>query len=256
MRLIITQPPLRAFDTALNFRAIREALAPFRGGCRPCDIVLLPEHVSFEEDADRYRDAVASIAVEWGCYVFGGTHHEKKSGGLINTGAVLSPTGELVGYYEKLRPYGDERRRVQPGTEIGEFVMGGFRILVLVCADFWFSDLFLRARTRPDIVLVPALSVSRKTSPEYSRTLWEYLAVSRAYEFGVFVGISDWALSPIAPHSIVCGVGGFADPTTIEPASFYRRTGEKTAEAFEIDGAALESFRQDRRARGFFWKED
>ena len=80
-----------------------------------------------------------------------------------------------------------------------DFDFSGRRILVTICADFWFSDLFARAGRLPDLVLVPAYSVTRKSTPDYSRSLWRHLAIARAYELGVYVGISDWGYAADAP---------------------------------------------------------
>jgi hypothetical protein len=122
----------------------------------------------------------------------------------------------------------------------------------LICADFWFADVFARAHVLPDVVLVPALSVTRKPTPDYSRRLWQHLAVARAYEFGVYVGISDWSHSSTLslPAS---GVGGLADPTTPDPDRLFTPIGTRDLAVFELDFDALAAFRGDRVNRGFFW---
>jgi predicted amidohydrolase len=130
-------------------------------------------------------------------------------------------------------------------------VVAGRRLLVLVCADFWFSDVFYRAAALPDLILVPAFSVSRKPTPDYSRALWRHLAVTRAYEFGAYVGISDWMHTNEWPTA--SGVSGFADPTVIEPDALFVPTGGEVR-AYELDWTALDAFRADRMSRGFFWK--
>ncbi|HKU41489.1 MAG TPA: hypothetical protein VJR89_25205, partial [Polyangiales bacterium] len=137
---------------------------------------------------------------------------------------------------------------------LGELTIGGRRLLILVCADFWFSDLFHRTTQLPDLVLVPAHSVTRKPAPDYSRALWRHLAVSRAYEFGVYVAISDWAHAPAPPIGLpASGVGGLADPATIDPDRFFLPI-EDQLRVYELDFDALERFRRDRYARGFFWR--
>ena len=135
-------------------------------------------------------------------------------------------------------------------------LIGGRRVFVLICADFWFSDLFNRAAHLPDLVLVPALSVSRKPSPDYSRALWRHLAIARAYEFGAYVGISDWGHPSELPMLATSGVGGLADPTREHPDELFRPIAESGASAFDLDFAALDAFRRDRMERGFFWKRD
>jgi predicted amidohydrolase len=142
---------------------------------------------------------------------------------------------------------------VNDGTVLGEIALGELSVLVLICADFWFSDVFYRCKKAPDVVLVPALSVTRKPTPHYSRALWEHLAVSRAYEFGAYVGISDWAYRAWPLGVSPSGVSGFADPTAVEAEALFSRTSGDLA-VHELDLGALASFRRDRMERGFFWK--
>src|SRR5207237_10145760 len=133
------------------------------------------------------------------------------------------------------RPYSCERESVRPGRSIGEFTIAGRRILVLVCADFWFADVILGASALPDLLLVPALSVTRKPTPAYSRALWRHLAVSRAYEYGVYVGISDWAHESKLPALAAAGVAGVAAPTTTQPDEPFRPPGRSPVAAPQPD---------------------
>jgi hypothetical protein len=113
---------------------------------------------------------------------------------------------------------------------------------------------FVRAKALPDLVLVPAHSVSRKPTPDYSRALWRHLAVARAYEFGVYVGVSDWAHVPVPGMLAPSGVAGLADPTTQLDSELFTPLAHHSVQTFELDLNKLRSFRDDRRARGFFWK--
>jgi predicted amidohydrolase len=254
MRLLLLQPTLRAFDTEHCIRSIEALFDSVKNECRETDVALLPEHAVFTGESVIYESFVRSLAREYGCCIVGGSHHENGPGRAVNTGLAMAPDGSVLGRYEKLRPYSDERKQVSPGSLPGEFAYMGARILVLICADFWFSDLFFRARDLPDVVLVPALSVTRKEKPDYSRALWRHLAVTRSYEFGMYAGISDWAHESELPKLFACGVSGFADPTRTEPERFFSPVGESGVEFFPIELDRLEEFRKDRRERGFFWK--
>jgi len=252
MRLLLVQPRLRASPDADNLATIR-GLIGSSGPLAPDDVLLLPEHVVAGGRADAYERAVGDLARSLGCHVVGGSHHQLERS--VNAGVACGPDGAAVGRYEKVRPYAGERERVRPGRCLGEIALGGRRILVLLCADFWFADVILGATALPDIVLVPALSVTRKPTPEYSRALWRHLAVSRAYEYGVYVGISDWAHDSELPTLPAAGVAGFADPTATDPALFFQPLGDARLAVHDLDLARLEAFRHDRRSRGFFWKE-
>jgi predicted amidohydrolase len=234
-----------------NVARVADLLSPLLGTLAPDDVVLLPEHYAATPVRSEYDAAVTELARNLGCHVVGGSHHEDRDGARVNTGAVVDSKGTLLGRYEKLRPYAEERSRVREGRGFGEFTVGERRLLILVCADFWFSDVFYRAAALPDLILVPAFSVSRKPTPDYSRTLWRHLAVTRAYEFGAYVGISDWMHSSEWPTA--SGVSGFADPTAVDPDRLFTPTGGEMR-VYELDWAALDAFRGDRMARGFFWK--
>jgi predicted amidohydrolase len=253
MRLILVQAQLR-HDAGTNLDRIRSLIDAARIDFAADDLLLLPERFDLREDAAPYEQDVESLAKSLGCHVVGGSHHERRAGRAVNAGIVADPSGGIVGRYEKLRPYAIERQFVEPGTGLGELSIGGRNLLVLICADFWFVDLVLGATRAPDLVLVPALSVTRKSSPAYSRALWRHLAISRAYEFGTYVGVSDWAYPSELPILFTAGAGGFADPTAVDPEKFFTPIGEAGIAVHELDFAALDAFRKDRVARGFFWK--
>jgi len=254
MKLILVQPQLRVAPDADNVGVIRAALESAQLGCERNDIVLLPE--SFDHGASRevYECEVAALARRLRCHVVGGSHHQTLPSGTINSGLAFDPDGRIIGRYDKLRPYASEREYVQPGSVLGELLIAGRRVLVLVCSDFWFADLVQRTTRLPDVILVAALSVSRKPSPEYSRSLWRHLAVARAYEFGVYVGISDWGYPSDLPLLCASGVGGFADPTATTPEMLFSPIGNRSVAAHPLDFRALDEFRRDRTSRGFFWR--
>jgi predicted amidohydrolase len=251
MKLVLVEPALSVAHADENVARMSRLLSPLAGTLAPDDIVLLPEHYAATALRSEYDAAVGDLARTLGCTIVGGSHHEDRDGARVNTGAVVNGDGTVVGRYEKLRPYAEERRLVRDGRALGEFTIGGRHVLVLVCADFWFSDVFYRATALPDLVLVPSFSVSRKPTPDYSRALWRHLAVSRAYEFGAYVGISDWMHSSEWPTA--SGVSGFADPTAVDPEKLFLPTGGELR-VYELDWDALEGFRGDRVSRGFFWK--
>lgn len=254
MKLVLVQPELSHAPGADNLARIRALLATAKPELTAEDVLLLPERFHLSEERGTYERDVAALARELGCHVVGGSHREERGGKAVNSGLMFDPRGRPVGRYEKLRPYASERTFVQPGSALGEIDVAGRRLLVLICADFWFADLFVRASALPDLVLVPALSVTRKAMPDYSRALWRHLAVARAYEFGVYVGISDWAYPSELPVLFASGVGGFADPTTVDPSRFFTSIGPSGVGVHELDFERLEAFRHDRRERGFFWK--
>ena len=255
MKLLLVQPELSYATGADNLGTVTRIAEQFAAELGPDDVLLLPEHFDLRPSRDDYEAGVGGLARGLGCHVVGGSHHENRGGVRVNSGVVANAKGEIVTRYEKVRPYATERERVQDGSAFGEVTIGGRAVLILICADFWFSDLFARASALPDVVLVPALSVTRKPTPGYSRALWRHLAISRAYEFGTYVGVSDWSHVPTPEHLFFAsGVGGLADPTPIDPDAFFSPIAGD-ARLYHLDFEALSAFRADRRQRGFFWKK-
>jgi omega-amidase len=253
MKLVLTQPRLSADPGQDNFQEMRRLLDSGRLTLGPEDIVVLPERCD-ERPGDAYRGAATELARELGCNLIAGSRHVDAGELRVNAGVALGPSGELIGEYEKLRPYSGELGAVRPGRQLGELRIAGCRVLVLICADFWFSDMFERCQHPPDLVLVPALSVTRKPSSDYARALWRHLSVARAYEFGAYVGVADWAESSNTPSLRVAGAAGFANPTELDPARFFTPAPQGGLLVVDIDLAALAAFRRDRAARGFFWR--
>ena len=254
MRLVLINPALKAYDSSGNCSAIESLIVNHKHQIRPDDIILLPEHYTFDDHKESYLQFIQKLAVTAGCTVVGGSHHRFESGKRVNAGNIVDASGNVIAQYTKLRPYFDELKHIFPGDAFGEVTINGKNILILICADFWYSDLILSAKQLPDVILIPSLSVSRKPTPEYSRSLWHHLAITRAYEFGAYIGISDWSEHSSLPKLRTCGVGGFADPTSVQPEKFFQPIDESGISMFNLDFEALEKFREDRRMRGFYWK--
>ena len=253
MKLVLAQPTLFYEAGDRNVTAVRALLAPLAGSLAADDVVVLPEHFDLRESRAAYETTIGELSRSLGCHVVGGSHHEQKNEGAVNAGVVTDPSGAVVCRYEKLRPYAEERARVHAGQRLGELRVGSLSVLVLVCADFWFSDLFYRATRAPDLILVPSFSVTRKPTPDYSRALWQHLAVARAYEFGAYVGVSDWAHAPSPFGPSPSGVSGLADPTRVAPSELFRPVAGALG-VYDLDPEALAAFQKDRASRGFFWK--
>jgi predicted amidohydrolase len=254
MRLVLIQPSLRAGGSEENCEIIESLILSVKSSILSDDVILLPEHFISADDPETYDKFVKHLAVQTGCTIIGGSHRRLLEVKHVNYGSVWNSEGKVIGEYTKLRPYFNENKHVSPGKMLGEVEILGKNFLILICADFWYSDIFFSTKLRPDVVLVPALSVSRKPSPEYSRSLWRNFAIQRAFEFGVYIGISDWRADSYLKEYRTCGVGGFADPTSTDPAKLFTEIGEKGITFFDVETDALENFRNDRKMRGFFWK--
>jgi hypothetical protein len=254
VRVILTQLPLALERGQENFDTVLRAVEKSDVVPEPGDLLLLPELVDLRSSRRLYESSVARLARRLGCHVVGGTHRHPCDGGLRNAGIAVAPDGSLCSRYEKCRPYGGASD-AQPGVLRPPFRVAEWTVRVLVCADFWHANLWL-GPDRPDLVLVAALSVSRKPRPEFARGLWRNMAIARAYEFGALVGISDWAHPFPEPSHPASGVGGLADPTTADPRRFFRPVGPSGIRAFELDRRAVARLRADCASRAFLHDRD
>lgn len=257
MNVLLTQLRVRSRDGGENFRRVAKLIERSRVGLSNEDILVLPELIGGESGQKDYERLISDLARAINCHVVGGTSHHTRRGKTVNSGVVADSQGAIIAAYDKLRPYSIEARLgVGSGTAVGQFEIPGCRVLVLVCADFWYSDVLVRRiRPRPDLILVPTFSISRRSSPRVARSLWRSMAVARAYEFSVYVGISDWAF-PCEYHGLKSSsVAGLADPRPRSGNGFFTRIGERSLVAYEIDLPRLRELRRYRNEHTFLSDE-
>jgi predicted amidohydrolase len=252
MRLILSQLDLDPEAGLVNLRRVEEQVRGAIPRIAPEDVLVLPELVAGDCSQLDYDSAVGRLATQVGCLVVGGSHYASNGSGRINRGSVATPDGRILCRYEKVNPYGVEHERaVAAGSSPGWFEYAGRQVVVLLCADLWFSRVFHSLPVEADVVLVSSFSVSQKPEPRHPRALWQHMAVSRAYEFGAFVGISDWAHPVEYAGTPSSGVAGLATPNPRLHESFFRPVGDVSFEVFELDFGRLDELRADRRRRGF-----
>lgn len=258
MKVFLTQ--LRAYheDFEENFREVDRVLERCDTNFSSDDILLLPELVGGESSRSKYENLVSNLASQLGCFVVGGSHNDAVRGLRFNCGAVADPTGTMVSRYQKLWPDGIELKNgIAPGTKTGHFEVAGGRVLVLVCADFWYSSVILsRLHPRPDLILVPTFSISLRSSPLAARSLWQSMAISRAYEFGVYVGISDWAHPCDYRGLKSSSVAGLADPRPQSHDGFFSPLGVHSIVGHDLELARLRWLREHRSTRAFLSDEN
>jgi predicted amidohydrolase len=252
VRVVVTQPGRRSEDGLSDIASTRRLLGRLAVGVRAGDLVLLPELIGGEADAHAYQAEVQALASDLGAWVVGGSHFAHDAGQRTNRGIVADPSGRAVASYGKLNPYGDERMRSgRSGPGPASFQIGEISCLVMICADFWHASAFAAASPLPDLILVPAFSLSQRPDPHMARARWRHAMVARAYEFAAFVAVSDWA-HPVAYETATSsGVAGLAHPNPSSRADLHRTLGRRRAAAFDLDMEAVRELRSNREGRGF-----
>lgn len=251
MRVVLTQPSVRARD-ASDFDYVTMLLRKRRFRGHSDDVIVLPELIGENSSTVDYLARCATMAQEFGCHVIGGSHFTEAGGRMINQGAVVDSRGEVVTLYQKANPYGLEREFSAGSDRAGaSFKIGGAECLVLVCADFWHVDAYRGLPAQPEIIFVPAFSVSRKSTPDLARARWRHAMIARAFEQAAYIAVSDWAYpvgKEIRPSS---GVAGLAHPDPARTRDLLRSLGKSELRVFEIDPAAGRLLREDQKSRGF-----
>jgi predicted amidohydrolase len=250
-RVVLVQPAVWTVDGIANFDAIGAIAERSRLSFTDRDILLIPELAGAELDEVKYVDRVQDLASSLGAWVVGGSHHRRQRTGVVNAGVVCDPSGSVALTYEKRNPYGAETTLgIARGESVGVLEIGGRKVLVLICADLWDSRSFDEI-DRPDLVLVPSFSISQWPASRSARTLWRHMAVSRAYEFATFVGISDWGAASEYEGHRSSAVAGWASPCAIPPEPFFRPLSRKRLSVHSLRFDDLDKLTADRRRRGF-----
>lgn len=252
MRIVLTQPKARLADgTDIGRAAATLKRHGFTG--EPGDIILLPEVIGEGYSASEYASAIAEMARAFGCHVVGGSQFDTAQVQPPNQGIVVDPLGDIIAHYQKANPYGRERQFARPGDRAGASVrINGVECFVSVCADFFHAETYRTLDVAPDLILVPALSVSRKSSPDMARARWRHAMIARAFEQAAFVAVSDWAY-PVRTGGDLpsSGIAGLAHPDPETSSQMLRTLGRSQVRVFDIDLDAARALRADQRARGF-----
>lgn len=254
MKIVLTQPIKRFEDIDQNFEMIIYTASQSEETLEGAEMLVLPELVGAISSVEKYENWVKTTAKTLKCIVVGGSHHEQRENGVFNCGAVANPDGDIIAHYDKLRPYGSEfNQGVLGGNTWGQFNLNGRQFVILICSDLWYSSFFHQFETAPDVVFTPSFSVTQRPKPIAGQNLWQFMAVSRAYEFSTYVGVSDWA-HPCEYHGLYsCGVSGLADPSP-DDECFFIPVGDKMFRSYELDFDRLDELRENRKARNFLWQ--
>jgi len=151
-----------------NFARVRKLLleaAPERDS-----LVVLPEMFAtgFSMNADVIAEPhegpteqfLADRARELGVYLLAGAAMCGREGRARNKALVFSPTGELLAFYAKMRPFtpGGEREHYEAGRRPAAFRWGACTVSPFICYDLRFPEIFREAVAahRPELFAVIA----------------------------------------------------------------------------------------------------
>ena len=180
-------------NKAANFERVTQLLT---GGAPQKDsLVVLPEmfatgfSMNTGAIAEDYGGAteqfLAKTARDFGVYLLAGAAMRSRDGRARNKALVFSPSGELLAFYAKMRPFtpGGEAKYYTPGEKTVTFRWRECTVAPLVCYDLRFPELFrdAAANHRPELFVVIA------SWPEKRILHWVRLLQARAIENQAYV---------------------------------------------------------------------
>jgi len=253
LEVTLVQPRSWSPDGEANFADVARLLRSLPPNERVPAVVVLPELIGSSMPRDDYADAVGEVARRLGRWVVGGSHHWVTPTTTRNAGVVADPAGQVVATYEKQNPYGSERADgVSEGDGPAVFDAGGVSVAAVICADFWHSECIHALDPHPDVIAVSSFSISRGRAPGAAKELWRHLAVTRAWEHGVHVGISDWSAASVYGDLHATGLAASVSPAPARPDGFVTALGNRRLRTVCVDIERLRTFRADQHGNGMF----
>jgi omega-amidase len=180
-------------DKEANFKKVRRLVSQL--SLEKDSLIVLPEmfatgfSMNTAAIAESYRGKteqfLSELARECGVYFIGGAAMRGKDGHPRNKALVFGPTGELLGFYAKMRPFspGGEKEHYTAGDRPIAVAWGESKIAPFICYDLRFPELFrqVTATHRPELFVVIA------NWPEKRVLHWVRLLQARAIENQAYV---------------------------------------------------------------------
>lgn len=180
-------------NKAANFCKVRELIAS--ANPEKDSLVVLPE--MFATGFSMNTDAIAEpyggeteqfltgLAREFSIGVVAGAAMRARDGRVRNKALAFSSSGELIGFYAKMRPFspGGENIHYTAGERVTSFTFGECHVSPFICYDLRFPEIFRTAARshRPELILVIA------SWPEKRIHHWTPLLRARAIENQAYV---------------------------------------------------------------------
>jgi predicted amidohydrolase len=186
-----------------NFTKVLDLLASAK--LAPDSLVALPEMfatgftMNTESMAENYggqtEQFLAAAAKEFKIYLLAGAALRGRDGLVRNKALVFSPSGELIAFYAKMKPFspGGESSHYTAGKEPVVFTWGQCKVAPFVCYDLRFPEIFRQTAA----VHRPELFVVISSWPDKRAQHWVTLLQARAIENQAYVlGVNRMGTDP------------------------------------------------------------
>lgn len=193
MKIVGLQIDIAWEDKRTNFEKVRRLLKS--SAIERNSLLVLPEMFAtgFSMNAATIAEPyggeteqfLSGLASEHSAYVVGGAAMRSQEGRPHNKALVFEPSGQLLGFYAKMRPFspGGENEHYAAGERPKAFRWTECTFAPFVCYDLRFPELFrqVAAAHRPELFIVIA------NWPEKRITHWLRLLQARAIENQAYV---------------------------------------------------------------------
>ena len=200
------------FDIQENARRIREAIGHARDD--GADLLVTPEcalsgyvpgaGLNFAA-LERAQAELVEAACEAGIHLaLGTTRHEADE--WFNTALLFSPSGELLGRYDKSHLIGADLDAFRPGADLPVFKVGQWTLALQVCFDMRFPENWRILRRKGAELVLHLSNASRSSS--WKVPVLEGAIRSRAADNGMYVASANDARPPQMMVSAICDPNG------------------------------------------------
>jgi predicted amidohydrolase len=206
-----------------NIKQYKNLFAKFSRFIEKSNVICFPEYWNGVRK-DNYTETVSEKSLEflretssrYSAWLIGGSHLTSEKGKFKNKSHIFSPSGKLIGSYNKRNLFGYERYKgIIAGEKDFIFNLNEWNATIRICSDLWNTqDHSMLLRKKIDIIFSPTLtSLPDQSYTNYGRFLWHNLAVIRSKEAGVVVVVSDPAMQVIKEPYWSAGASCIADPS-------------------------------------------
>ena len=223
LSIIVLQPLLKLNSFEYNLKQYSNLFKNLEDNINSSQAICFPEYWNGIRK-DKYEDStqeeaqefLRTTATRFNSWVIGGSHLVNEKGIFRNRCHIYSPSGILIGTYDKKRLFGYERYQgILAGKDNCFFKIDEWKASIRICNDLWNTqDYSILLKENLDIIFSPILtSIPDKSYTNYGRFLWHNLAVIRSKEAAAAVVVSDPAMQPIKEPYWCAGASCIADPS-------------------------------------------
>ena len=171
-----------------------------------------------EHTSKKILDVLCSLSKQYSMPLISGTMPYTTSEGMWrNRCYVISENGEIMGFYDKMKPFRTEKRLgLEPGesTQTLSFNLNSCRIAIIICSDLWFPEIARNVAPNADIIAIPIMTtVLEATQTYYARWTWHSLISTRSKENVIPIVCADHPEREYYNGVFTSGASCIADPT-------------------------------------------